>query len=408
MATIDLTRLRFSLQSSGPTAYSDLAAILDTLTKEAQPLLDCLWAIRKNHRPGYPLKAMWRAYIASFMLNMAHTNELKRRLDAELELRRLCGFVDGVPARSTFNRFIKSVSKHNDLVESIFVRLTDQVRDYLPGLGKTVAVDATTVRSHCNPNRKRGKPSDPEASLTRKNSARAQGGKEWQFGFKAHMVACAKYGLPLALIVTTASQNDSPMLPKVIDHARATLSCMKPKVIIADRGYDSLANHNYAVGLGAIPIIHIRRLAKQKGIHTAKGVPTCIGGEAMVYIQDNADGQRLYRCPPEGCHLKGSFKGGGLHCRDFVWEDPAQDLRRFGVVRRDSPEWDRLYGLRQAIERIFKSLKESRRLERHCVRGLAQVTLHVLMSTITFQATALHRVRTGETRWMRWQVRKVA
>ena len=41
------------------------------------------------------------------------------------------------------------------------------------------------------------------------------------------------------------------------------------------------------------------------------------------------------------------------------------------------------------MERTFKSLKESRRLERHCVRGLCQVTLHARMSTLTFQASAL-------------------
>ena len=406
MATLDLTKFRVHPQPTGPTAYSDLAEILDTLSREAQPLLNRLWEHRKNHRPGYPLRAMWRSYVASFILNMPHTNALKRRLDADLELRFLCGFVDGVPARSTFNRFIQNVSKHNDLVEGIFIRLTDQLRDNLPGLGRTVAVDSTTVRSNSNPNRKGI--SDPEASWTKKNSARAQGGKEWHFGYKAHVVACAKYGLPLGLIVTTASQNDSPMLPKVIDHTKETFPWFRPTVVIADRGYDALVNHQYVVDQGAIPIIHIRRLAKQKGIHTAKGIPTCIGGEAMVHVQDDAAGRRLYRCPPEGCHLKASFKGGGRHCLDSVWENPERDLRLFGAVRRDSREWARLYKLRQSIERVFKSMKESRRLERHCVRGLTQVTLHVLMSTLTFQATALQRLRAGEARYMRWQVRKIA
>ena len=77
-------------------------------------------------------------------------------------------------------------------------------------------------------------------------------------------------------------------------------------------------------------------------------------------------------------------------------------------MRRDSQEWKDLYVKRQAIERVFKSLKESRRLNRHCVRGLRQVTLHALMSVLTFQATALVRVLEGEQEWMRWMVRKVA
>ena len=47
-------------------------------------------------------------------------------------------------------------------------------------------------------------------------------------------------------------------------------------------------------------------------------------------------------------------------------------------------------------------------MERHCVRGLRQITLHILMSTLTFQATALVRILAGEAEWMRWMVKKVA
>ena len=91
-----------------------------------------------------------------------------------------------------------------------------------------------------------------------------------------------------------------------------------------------------------------------------------------------------------------------------MWEDPTRDLRLFGVIRRDGPEWKELYTQRQAIERVFKSMKESRRLERHCVRGLRQITLHAFMSALAFQVTALVRILAGESEWMRWQVRKVA
>ena len=64
--------------------------------------------------------------------------------------------------------------------------------------------------------------------------------------------------------------------------------------------------------------------------------------------------------------------------------------------------------LRQAVERVFKSLKESRRLERHCVRGLKKVALHATMSVLAFQATALVHLEAGEQDELRWMVRKVA
>ena len=94
-------------------------------------------------------------------------------------------------------------------------------------MGETVAVDGTTVRTHSNPNRRRI--SDPEASWTAKNSARAKaGGKEWHFGYKSHAVADVKYGVPLGQIVTTASRNDSPELPMVIEHTEALLPWFNP------------------------------------------------------------------------------------------------------------------------------------------------------------------------------------
>ena len=53
-------------------------------------------------------------------------------------------------------------------------------------------------------------------------------------------------------------------------------------------------------------------------------------------------------------------------------------------------------------------MKESRRLERHCIRGLRQVTFHAVMSALAFQATVLVRLWAGDVGLMRWMVRKVA
>ena len=77
-----------------------------------------------------------------------------------------------------------------------------------------------------------------------------------------------------------------------------------------------------------------------------------------------------------------------------------------GPVPRSSDQWKRLYSLRQSVERVFKSLKQSRRLERHCFRGLAKITLHCLMSLLAYSATALYGLRNGLN--PRWMVRKVA
>ena len=219
------------------------------------------------------------------------------------------------------------------------------------------------------------------------------------------MVADANYGVPLAHVVTTAKRNDSPELPAVIARTEALYSWFRPSAVIADRGYDGKPNHEWLNGKGIVPIIHIRRTDRDS-IYTLEGVPTCLGQIPMEYVRSDPEKGHLYRC--KGCHLAGSMKGGIRHCDSEVWEDPTKDIRLFGVLRRGSQEWKDLYTKRQAIERVFKSMKESRRLERHCVRGLRQITLHAAMSALAFQATVLVRLRAGETEWMRWMVRKVA
>ena len=386
-----------------------LAEIFASLDDSA--LLARLQEYRPTGRQGYPLKALWRAYVGSFVLNLPHTNALIRRLEDDDGFRHLCGF-GTLPHRTTFNRFILRLSRHPDLVELCFVKLTDEIKALLPDLGKETAVDATAVRSHCAPSRK--PISDPQASWTAKNSTQAKsGGTEWRHGYKVHMIADANYGLPLAHVVTTASRNDCPELPMLFAKTESLYPWFHPSAVIADRGYDSAANHEFLQGKDALPIIHLRRKSGPggglyEGIYTEKGVPTCLGQIPMEFVRSNPERGHLYRCNPEGCHLAGSMRGGIRHCDTEVWEDPTRNVRLFGAIRRAGPEWKALYAKRQAIERVFKSMKESRRLERHCVRGLRQITLHAMMSALAFQATALVKLRAGQAEMMRWMVRKVA
>ena len=402
------TTARSTMPSSGGGA--GLPEFLDAV--DAQPLLYRLQAYRHTGRPGYPLKALWRGYLASFFLNLPSTNALYRTLKDDAGFRVLCGFGDTWPSRDTLNRFIRRLAHHADLVEAAWARVTDALKEHLPGLGEQVAVDSTAVRTHANPNRT--VPRDPEAAWGVKTSARAKvGGTEYFYGYKAHAVADAVYGVPLALVVTPGNKNDSPLLPAVMERAAAQYSWWAPAVAIGDRGYDSAANHEWLDARGVLPIIHIRKTTEKGGlrggIYAKDGTPTCMGNVPMEYAGDDpATGKRLYICREGGCHLKDSKAGGVLYCNDEVWEDPNSNLRLFGRVRRGGPEWKAYYKRRYSIERVFKGMKESRRLERHFVRGLRMITLHAMMSALGFQATALAKVRAGDAEHMRWMVEPVA
>lgn len=389
-----------------PDPPSLLAAIFDCLSDNR--LLAELWLIRANSRPGYPLRALWRAYVASFVLNLGSTNDLIRRLHADKGLRKVCGFGDILPHRTTFNRFITRLSHHTDLVAEAFAGVTDKLRDVLPGLGEEVAIDSTAVRTHASPNRT--PLSDPDAWWTVKHSPQAkERGQVWHYGYKLHMVADANHGIPLGMMVTPANHNDSPELPPLLERTRTLLPWLAPRAAIADRGYDAMTNYEYLHRNGTIPVIHIRRPNTKTGRHddlySLEGAPTCLGQIPMEYVRSDPERGHLYRCA--GCHLAGSRKG-VTYCNDEVWEDPVRNLRVVGVLPRDGAEWQALYAKRQAIERTFKSLKQSRRLERHYQRGLRRVTLHCYVAVLAYQATALVTAQQGVMSRLRWMTEKVA
>ena len=152
---------------------AEVQAILDAI--DPIPLLKALTARQWTGRPSYPQEALWRAYAASFILNLPSTAELIRQLEDNPMLRRVCGLPDGLPSTATFNRFIQILSWHTDLVDAVFADITNQLKEALPGLGDEVAFDSTAMRTHSQPNHKER--SDPDARWGFKHSPPGQEGR---------------------------------------------------------------------------------------------------------------------------------------------------------------------------------------------------------------------------------------
>ncbi len=235
---------------------------------------------------------------------------------------------------------------------------------------------------------------------------RADGGEEWAFGYKMHLVSDGVHGVPLGFTITPANVHDSTELPTVLRKTMGTYPWLEPAVMLADRGYDSLTNHRVLTKLGIIPVIHIRKPTAKDGlydgIYNAEGIPTCMGGQAMEYIRtDSETGAHGFRCQPVGCPLKANGTKAIRHCDTEIWEAPDANLRVLGPLPRFTEAWKRLYRQRMSIERIYRSLKWSRGLEHHCVRGMKKIGLLVTMSALSFQATVLARLKAGDFDGMR-------
>ena len=229
-------------------ANTHIAEILDSI--DATKLVRKLSEYRLAGGPRtYRIISFWRAYMLTFLMDLPSINALYRRLSNDPELMLLCGF-SRLPHRTTFNRFVSRLSQHRDLVDEALSGVTDQLKALIPDLGEKIAIDSTTVQTHAHPKRKSkitGQVSDPEASWTKKPSDTDPTLTEWFYGFKYHLLTDAVYQIPLTGYTTTASKADTRELPKLLDRAKSQYPWFRPRYVMADRGYDSAANHKFVL-----------------------------------------------------------------------------------------------------------------------------------------------------------------
>lgn len=203
--------------------------------------------------------------------------------------------------------------------------------------------------------------------------------------YKAHPLCDAETGLPVAVVITTGSRNDSPLLPKLIDQAPADYAWFGPAVCVGDRGYDAGSNYALLLERNIAPVLRKRDLKPGKlyyGVYADDGVPTCSDGTPLDYVRTDADtGCYVYRLSADcltdggGClRRKVSRRVKGYRvCGDAVWVDPQANIRLFGYpYRRNSPERLPYRQLRGSVERMYSVWKGSSVLERRCDRGLAK------------------------------------
>ena len=390
------------------SGYGLLRATLDAIeqTPEAQAIIREVLDLRRNTRPGYPPRAMLRAYCLKFILNERFNVGLIQRLTDSAKLRQLCGFKGEIPSESAFSRFFKKLADRVDLLEQSIASIVDHLHEHLPDIGDITAIDSTDIEAYANP--KRSSIIDQDAKWghrTAKNKSNSKKHDELFFGYKLHLLGDAVYGVPLHYIILPANRNDSPQLPRVVKEARGVYPWLKPGYLLADRGYDALTNHETLVQQGIKPIIHIRRPINSKlhgGIYSTMGEPTCMGKKTMQWLRtDPKTGHHLYGCPPAGCHRKSQAHMFMMNCGDRHWEDPEDNLRVISAVARASPRWKELYRKRPIIERSFSSLKRSRLLDSHQYLTQRKIRTHAALSVLTYVATMLAHVLAGDVERIR-------
>jgi len=292
--------------------------------------LSFLWPILRKryslHGRSHDPKVVFKSLLVKSMRQISSRRKLTAFLRKDELWLEKCGFEKPI-SHNTFHKFIKRVGA--DGFEKIFHEFVKQIENTKP-TGNVVAIDSTLVNGYARDWKKR-KCSDSDAAWGYSTT------KEWVFGYKVHIACDAESELPIGFTITPANRYDSVEYPAILEDLIER--GIRPKVIIADAGYDTKENYYLALKNGAIPIIAFnRRNLKKKTT------------------------------------------------RDFETELPIQ---------RNTGQWKSLYKKRSAIERIISRLKEELDLKAIKVRGLDRVKVHVAISLISMLVVAMVAHKSG-------------
>ena len=369
------------------------------------------------------------ALLASYdpdVKGLVNMTALVDALREDSSLRKIFGFTDLVPSRTTFIRTLEVLEQGGNWqqLETIKHQAINDRHAGDPEFGHWVALDSTVIPSYCNPNRRterfraegcdpatcewcrkcRGDPdrcacarSDPEATWIKKYDARAPKGYIWVWGYKYHVLVDGESGDEIVGIVTDGRAGDSPLLRKLFQLAEAKFPWFSPGLALADRGYDGRVNTGFLGRRGIDAVIPKKQLGNGRfhhGIYDYHGCPTCEHGNLMQYVRTDVLTENYVYVRAEECDGLGDClrretnplpAGYSVHGNE-VWVDPKADPWVFGYpYRHGSEEFDVLYAYRLVVERAFAEMKKPGRLTQFQFRGKARVRLHVMMCSLMEQ-----------------------
>ena len=368
-----------------------------------QRLVKTLRAYRWTGRPGYNPEIMLKALLVGYYKSIGTLAELARYLEDHREIASVCGFRDDepTPSRSTFSRFISRLTKHQELLDDCLKIMADGFKDLLPDFGKIVAIDCTSVPSYSNPDNE--PVSDLEGGwIVREGSKR----KQWEFGYRLHLIVDANWELPIAKEITLASDNEKMATLPLLRKTKENLPWFKPDAVIADKAYDKYDHYQtIARDFDAEPIIKHTRHSEYE-LTGSPAAPICPSGLPMIYRGWDKEKGLFYQCPQKA---KRAICTLAQECGiKRIWIRPSKDYRQFGYrIKRGSDEWQALYHKRVAVERCNSRLKETRRLAKHQFRGFERISVHATLAVLAMMAVALSKAKNGQFEEVRVCARRI-
>jgi Transposase DDE domain/Transposase domain (DUF772) len=351
-------------------------------------LHEALAADYDGGRRGYGPQALVAMLVVKTIYSIPSWRATVRLVRDSTELQRACGFSSrlDVPSEDACYWFAaRSAANRRALFDPVVAALLDAVRACCEGFGCDTAIDSTTIPAYANGQRHirkggllRLRFSDPDASWGHRGAVntRARGS---HYCYRIHVIACTRWGLPIAWQTQTGIDQERPRVPELL--ATATSRIGPIDTCSMDTGYDAATTHSTCAAYGVKPLIALHRNSE----HLSESlVPTCTHGRWVFAGADAARQASKWRCP-------GDATGACVPRSTWIRADRLHPL-----IPRSTSRYAVIFGRRVAIEGMFGTLKNHDNLNRHYVRRLDKVALHVDLCMIGRLAWAIARAQTAD------------
>lgn len=277
------------------TLFPELELVCGELSPDYKKLISILELVRIEQflpctrfnygRPSKNAAFIARAFIAKIVFKITHTKQLIQQLESDKQLKIICGWdvISKIPSKATFSRAFANFAEtslpervHEALIKGVYKNkvVGHVVKDSMPLVArekhvqKGSAKDRKKLRDKARRDRiKSGEPTLRQKQFEENNldvllgnlpiscdkgmKRSAKGYTTIWNGYKLH-AAVDDYCIPLAVIVTSASLNDSTA---AIPLAKKTEKVAINLYDLMDAAYDHPEIKAHSLSMGHIPII---------------------------------------------------------------------------------------------------------------------------------------------------------
>lgn len=380
-------------------------------------LCETLEKQRKNGRNDYPVRTMLNLIYAMKIFGHRSVESFRRELSRNSQLRIVCGLSEGkykycgdrkhlVPPARVFTEFLNKLKNYKKEIKEIEEELIKFMYENLEGFGEDCAIDGKYLDSYAKSYRKKkceDNRSEHDATSSCKTYYMKDGTekKQWHYGFRAHILCDAKYGLPIKSKVTPANCSEQSELDHMLEEmseGEEKYKLEKIKNLIGDAGYDNgTRNKKLKEEYDINAIMDIRHLwgkdEKYREIEN-KMIAYNEDGEVFYVIDLNQYEKMKYiGYDKQNNALRYTRYSTGKK----VYRIPLEtDYRIFTPIARDSNKFKKKYKMRTEVERLNGRIDRDYMFNDHFIRGQEKMELMLNLSFIVMLTMAKGHIKSKQ------------